>query len=936
MHSLRLAGIPMDHLVAELAAFPLASETALALGLIRLDPTFSTPAPVGGDCQRLWRAAEQQLLGHFPAFSIEEAVAIRDAVWFDTGVVTPVPLHTYLRRLAGWFLEVRGDVAVPRLPPDLRATRPDVSLQGALARERWRWLALAMPPDLLLAALGDASHGPERIELVSPLLEQHLCDQQYAETHLHLGAAHDFSLLWVSTIHTLADPHLMQHEALCSPGAGCDDGRQLTPWLIRAAVARYLLAAFLFHGHWHVGFRGYLESIEERLIRQLLPANFSMLQHGLHILRSGQLSAADCRAETHARWKGLYAEITGIMGQAATRGRSAEVGMADPLVSLLVPRRLSNETAERRFIATALAYLEYAASTPETHEDVYFAQLFWQVMRVRTLFYRHIVQRPMTPGLTWFVRFYGRLSPARQLLTDHLQLQSAASLGGAGRGLRSLEVRTSPPTSIAEVRNFVDTVEQVAQSVSGAEREPDNVPRAAVLASRTQGGASKEDGALMYPKLELGLVFHFTKDRGGGARVGLPTAHWRGSHADPLCLPNDPHSGNPSAYRYARYYLARRQEAYCLAWFLRHYPLALEIVRGLDVCTDEIGVPTWVLAPLLTYVRTIGEMATAVVQHRYGVSLPGLRTTVHAGEDFVHLLTGLRQVDEAIEGFPLRAGDRIGHGIALGVDARDWAHRAGRIPMLCEERLFDLVWEWSWYGRGGACPEPGRHQYLDREIAVLSEQVFGRPITPYALESLRRDLHDQEALRNVGFPDGGIPGKVTPVGRDLDSRAGRLYRYLTDAILFQQGRRPIWVDSSSEGALLAHLQAELRRKVGTCGLTIEVNPTSNLLIGNLGDLTAHPLWRLRPPRPREDMPPVSICVGSDDPVVFGSNLRQEYQALYDAMMLAGLSDEEARQWLDRTRACGLETRFTLARRSGRNLFAHDAINLEEPLMRRPP
>ena len=46
-------------------------------------------------------------------------------------------------------------------------------------------------------------------------------------------------------------------------------------------------------------------------------------------------------------------------------------------------------------------------------------------------------------------------------------------------------------------------------------------------------------------------------------------------------------------------------------------------------------------------------------------------------------------------------------------------------------------------------------------------------------------------------------------------------------------------------------------------------------------------------------------------MTFNSALPQEYQCLWDAMKLAGLSDEEARQWLDRTRPCSLENRFTL-------------------------
>ena len=205
----------------------------------------------------------------------------------------------------------------------------------------------------------------------------------------------------------------------------------------------------------------------------------------------------------------------------------------------------------------------------------------------------------------------------------------------------------------------------------------------------------------------------------------------------------------------------------------------------------------------------------------------------------------------------------------------------------------------------------GRQSFLDREIAALSEQVFGRSVPPYELEMLSRDLRRPEALAAVGFPNGLPPDSVA-----LDERQRRLNDYLSNALLFRRGREFVWVDTASEGEVLACLQAELRRKIGTLGLTVEVNPTSNLLVGNLGDLKVHPLWRLRPPREGDGAPPVSICIGSDDPVVFGSNLRQEYQILYDAMILAGLSDEEARQWLDRTRASGMETRFTLSERSG--------------------
>jgi hypothetical protein len=161
-----------------------------------------------------------------------------------------------------------------------------------------------------------------------------------------------------------------------------------------------------------------------------------------------------------------------------------------------------------------------------------------------------------------------------------------------------------------------------------------------------------------------------------------------------------------------------------------------------------------------------------------------------------------------------------------------------------------------------------------------------------------------------------------------------LHRFLTDRDLFQRGRQLIWIDPHPDGERLARLQEGVRRKVGAMGIVVEVNPTSNLLIGDLEELTVHPMWRLRPPRPLpDDPPPVGVCVGSDDPLTFNSALPQEYQCLWDAMKLAGLSDEEARQWLDRTRACGLESRFTL--HPVLFLPMQKFINSNQPVVRPP-
>ena len=51
----------------------------------------------------------------------------------------------------------------------------------------------------------------------------------------------------------------------------------------------------------------------------------------------------------------------------------------------------------------------YLDSRDRTEQpDLFTAKIFWQTARIRTMLYRHLTQRPLTPGLPWFIRFYGQ------------------------------------------------------------------------------------------------------------------------------------------------------------------------------------------------------------------------------------------------------------------------------------------------------------------------------------------------------------------------------------------------------------------------------------------------------------------------------------------------------------------------------------------------
>jgi len=875
MQPIRHIGIPLDHVVAEMAAFPLASDVALRLAPTDLDPQMESPSS-----QELWRAAERALVHEFPGFLIDELVAIRDSVWFQaperdaSGRAqsrSVTPLHRFLTNLAEQMLEVQGAAAAPKLLDGSSPAGKPVAAVLARRRRAWRWLTFAMPPDLLLAALDPV---PDRVNLISPPIDQMLRDRGYAETHLHYGAGMEFSLLWICAQRAAASPEF-RSDSLQSPGAEQADGRELAPWLIRALIARYVLGRFLAASSAAQSFEVFLrDSVIVGLVAEGRLSAMSGVVTALNDLLLGQLSSGTTFQELQT----AYLLLTGA-STIHFPSNIESIDAADTLYDVLPLSSQGRPSTEVRFVRAGLNYLR----TPAASASPQFQRLFWQVVRVRTILYRHITQRPLTPGLTWFVRFYGRISSTRRPLRTSLLVESAAKLGGRGEGLRSLEIRTAPSPRYQENLELLEEVARI----------------------RARWKAESRRSARPELDCELGVVLHFIKDRGGEAARGVPRAFWRHSHHDPYAAQD---RGNPSGYRFAHFFERKMAEANALAYMLRTWPLTLQYLRGLDVCTDEMGVPNWVFAPILEVVRDAAHIATAAVRSQLGKNLPALRTTIHAGEDFIHLQTGLRCVHEAIDQLQLREGDRIGHGVSLGIHPRQWAAAAGRVAMNLEDRLFDLVWEWSWHGSCRGSQVFARQHVLEYGIAELSERLFGVSLPPFRLQQLRQDLCDLRLLRQVGFGDwyAAIPSPR------VESRLWPLHRFLTSREVFDRGRELIWVSTLEDAESLDHLQAELRALVGSLGIVVEVNPTSNLLIGNLTDLTNHPMWRLRPPRPAADAPPpVGVCIGSDDPITFSSSLRQEYQCLADAMTLAGLSDEEAAQWLERTRACGLEHRFTL-------------------------
>lgn len=481
-----------------------------------------------------------------------------------------------------------------------------------------------------------------------------------------------------------------------------------------------------------------------------------------------------------------------------------------------------------------------------------FDRLLSQYVRIQTRTYRHLTQDGVERGLPRFREVFRRLKGLRAGDASDAFFEALESATTSAT-LLSFEGRTSPDSRAAN-RRLVDRV------LAAASTESNDSP-------------------------ELGLVLHFGKS---------------------APLPSDG-AWHATAWRRAR------SEAADLIQLVDERPESLLVLRGLDWCSEELSTPTWVLLPHLLRVRDASIRAaanSAVV----GQQLRPLRVTVHAGEDYDHLLQGMRRVHEPILFGLLRADDRIGHGLALGHDPAAWARDNPSIVIPACERLADLAWvRWLW--RHDRLELPDGHQarieleIVDRVRSMYPTLRLREKHEAELLEAVEQswlDRHDEHELERLGYPAEST--------RDCP----RLGSKMLEDDLFAVTRPrpqdlPVRIETRREDAVwLEAVQDHVRRTVARLRITVEAIPTSNVMIGGL-DIIDHPALRLMPLDGTHDDRTVEVALGSDDPLVFASSLADEYAHVEEALLRHGATPRQVDEWLERARKNGLRARFTLPR-----------------------
>jgi hypothetical protein len=367
---------------------------------------------------------------------------------------------------------------------------------------------------------------------------------------------------------------------------------------------------------------------------------------------------------------------------------------------------------------------------------------------------------------------------------------------------------------------------------------------------------------------------------------------------------------------------------------IESYPETLRHLRGIDIAGVERHQPLWVSTDAL---RRLRKRADGIAGSSVKRGVQPLGLTLHVGEDFEWLTSGIRAVAEPIEWGMLTRGDRLGHAIAITSEPEKWwERRTGRaIETTRFERLLDLAFLAKYTDKleeeESEKRTPEQETWLIAEISPLVSAIWPGlttaqlPENPIEFaEKLWKALGSKSMhvlMNRRTSPGGSFP-------------EAWLYRYLWNLSTRDRANHVIRlkVEPSPEIKLVMLARNRVIRQLSCRQICIESNPTSNLVVAGLDAIAAQKVLHHRFSQgdgsPKFRLP---WTISTDDPISFSTSLADEYAYAWAGMALEFPEPCEpcdARALLDEAAATSMRMRFATPDDSGKDSNATRAPRSE--------
>ena len=390
-----------------------------------------------------------------------------------------------------------------------------------------------------------------------------------------------------------------------------------------------------------------------------------------------------------------------------------------------------------------------------------------------------------------------------------------------------------------------------------------------------------------------------------------------------------------------------KQQAEALDQYMHIHDKESQRVRGIDACSMEIGCRPETFATEMRYLRACSRdemdqpwyLASENVHREIGV-------TYHVGEDFLDIADGLRATDEAVQFLCMEKGDRIGHGLVLGVDPDEYyQNKRYSIYLRRQDYLDNLVWILYRSLELGIVVRDNDRAWMTNRALELLNDIFpnqaggmksGDPLELYYHSwQLRGDHPDQYRtggfdtemkLSEERYDNHKIAGGLWEYGKRHDRLkayransevADLYYRYHFDAGVKNRGYSVLGVHVEKWYIdIMKKMQQAMRKVIFEKGICIECNPSSNVLIGTFKTYIKHPVLRFNSHHLGEDNRHMNmrVSINTDDLGVFDTSLENEYALMLCAICrnrheAGNYNDDAVYEYLEYLRLNGINMTF---------------------------
>lgn len=537
---------------------------------------------------------------------------------------------------------------------------------------------------------------------------------------------------------------------------------------------------------------------------------------------------------------------------------------------------------------------------------------FYLYLIYKMYFYNQFVQKRDLPGFKHFMR-YERYKEAFLEDSDKykdLMIESAITSSCCCQ-MDNLEVRVKPKKTYKRDLEYIHRI--MVGSLKAKYKMNTNRCYRGFWYKRFYFG---NPNALMVEKLKnVFVVFHFIKN-------GI-----------------EPIESKIKGFCNKRNHKTRKEikdETLALVEFLSKSSIYSRFIFGIDAANQEIGCRPEVFSQVFRYLRDVEYKDIFTKQiHR---ALKGI--TYHVGEDFIDIIDGLRAIYEAIIFLNLQSGDRLGHAIALGVNAQEYYDLKEKCLYKTKQDLLD-----DYIFLYFALNKMGTHVSLKAkvyyEIQQLIRELYSETIPmghcPYEDQLISFTLSDyydsmklrgddpelykeyylskekahmsiEDFARKEWFRDKYTKYALNSNRRAVVARKNKnaiklyyMYHFCVETRKRGEKKKEIKVDNDYIEAV-QELQEYMKKEyIIPKRLVVEVNLTSNYLIGSYRGYKFSTLLSLnRYILDSSFQNNVQVCINTDDSGVFASNLYTEY-----SLLLELLTNQE--NLLDETKKYDVET-----------------------------